>query len=605
MIVTDPLVGSVLNSRYRVDSTIARGGMAMVYKGTDLKTESVIAIKVMHAHLAADDSFVERFEREAMNAARLTHPNLISVNDQGRDGDIVYLVMEYLESVTLRKELRYRGKLTPRQAIVVTDAILAALEEVHATGMIHRDLKPDNVLLGIDGTIKLTDFGLARAVTTATTTKTLIGTVGYVAPELVTRAGADARTDLYTLGIMLYEMLTGSQPYTDEVPIQVAYRHVHDRVHAPSETLPGLSPRIDAIVLWATSPEPEDRPASATAMRAALREARATLTDAELDFGATEPAQEPLLVPSVPIDLDSAEVVAPERVPHLDEVAPPTTKGDEIAVVDDDLGEGTPTTAIAPVRRTKQVRRRRLFASLAAAAVLALVASGVVWANVSRNEPREVPTVAAGLAQADAATKIQDAGLAVAVLKEFSSDIPTGRILEIRPQAGTKLDPGATVTIIVSKGRDMVTVPTLTGGTKAEAQKAAKAAGVRIGAVDEEYSDAEKGRVLKQSVQAGSQVERNDTVNLVVSKGVKPIPVPNVKGLEFKSGYGKLLNLGFRVGKDEKYDDTVPAGRIISQYPAPGTEKKPDDLILLRVSKGKEPPTEEPKDGQSDGQPQK
>lgn len=213
----DPLLGVVLNDRYRIDAKIARGGMAMVYRGTDLRLDREIAIKVMHEHLISDETFVERFRREAINAGRLTHPNLVAIHDQARDGDIVYLVMEHLPSVTLRRELKHRGSFTPRQAIVVLDAILAALEAVHSTGIIHRDLKPDNVLLGTDGQVKLADFGLARAVTSATTTKTLIGTVGYVAPELVTRAGADARTDLYTVGIMFYEMLTGTQPYTDDV----------------------------------------------------------------------------------------------------------------------------------------------------------------------------------------------------------------------------------------------------------------------------------------------------------------------------------------------------------------------------------------------------
>ena len=213
--LTDPLLGHVLDDRYRIDDPVARGGMAMVYKGTDLRLDRVVALKVMHRHLLDDEGFVERFQREARAAAHLIHSNVVAVHDTGRDGDAVYLVMEYLPNVTLRKELRHRGTLTPRQALIVLDAVLAGLEAVHAAGMIHRDLKPDNVLLGADGQIKLADFGLARAVSAATTTKTLMGTVGYVAPELVTRTGADERTDLYTVGIILYEMLTGFQPYTD------------------------------------------------------------------------------------------------------------------------------------------------------------------------------------------------------------------------------------------------------------------------------------------------------------------------------------------------------------------------------------------------------
>lgn len=610
----DPLVGTVLNGRYRVDGKIARGGMAMVYLGTDLTTDRQIAIKVMHAHLATDSSFVERFEREAMNAARLEHPNLISVTDQGRDGDVVYLVMEYLESVTLRKELRHRGKLTPRQAIVVSNAILAALEAVHDAGMIHRDLKPDNVLLGTDGTIKLTDFGLARAVTTATTTKTLIGTVGYVAPELVTRAGADARTDLYTLGIMLYEMLTGSQPYTDEVPIQVAYRHVHDRVPAPSEALPGLSPTIDALVLWATSPEPEDRPESAHAFRRALAEARAELSDDELDFGASEPvdASDPVITATADVessepiqrpnekplaseDVDQEDLAGsqPERVDEVSETLSPTTvvhtaDGEKVAADKDAGSRSEPVAASAPHPRVAR-RRRTIFALVAAAAILALVASGIVWNRQTANAPREVPAIARGVEQADAQHMIESAGLTVAITQKFSSDVPAGRILETHPTPGTQVEPGGTVTLVVSKGKDLVVIPKLTGLKRDDAEKKAEKAGITIGNVEDKYSDSPKGEVIEQSRKSGIKVERSEPVNITVSKGEEPIYVPNVKGLEFKSAYHKMLGLGFRVGTDERYHDTVPKGRVISQYPAPGTPKHPDDFILLRISKGKKP----------------
>ena len=331
----DPLIGTVLNDRYRIDAKIARGGMAMVYRGTDLRLDREIAIKVMHEHLISDETFVERFRREAINAGRLTHPNLVAIHDQARDGDIVYLVMEYLPSVTLRRELKHRGTFTPRQAIVVLDAILAALEAVHSTGIIHRDLKPDNVLLGTDGQVKLADFGLARAVTTATTTKTLIGTVGYVAPELVTRTGADARTDLYTVGIMFYEMLTGAQPYTDDVPIQVAYRHVHDTVPPPSEVVNRLSPRLDALVLWATSKDPADRPADAAEFRLALAETRAEMTEAELDLGDPEVASgehSPVLTASI----DLSEEAPKEKRSRTDEIPYLENEDDDAEAADED-----------------------------------------------------------------------------------------------------------------------------------------------------------------------------------------------------------------------------------------------------------------------------
>lgn len=602
MKIKDALIGTVLNGRYRVDDTIARGGMAMVYVGTDLTTDRQVAIKVMHAHLATDSSFVERFEREAMNASRLEHPNLVSVTDQGRDGDIVYLVMEYLESVTLRKELRHRGKLTPRQVIVVTDAILAALEVVHKAGMIHRDLKPDNVLLGTNGQIKLTDFGLARAVTTATTTKTLIGTVGYVAPELVTRAGADARTDLYTLGIMMYEMLTGSQPYTDEVPIQVAYRHVHDRVPSPSDELPGLSPKIDALVLWATSPEPEDRPESATALRQALSEVREELSDEELDFGSTEPVDSTEPVLTVTADVETSEpVLLPNETPLVsdeingkepEDLALTATVADDVVTAPNETGAPVGATTSAkettPPPRTAR-RRRTVFGVVAAVVVLALIAGGILWNQRPQSSPRPVPAVSAGIDRTDAQNMIESAGLTVAIKEEFSSTVPSGKILETQPAPGTELNPGETVTLVVSKGKDMVVVPKLTGLTRSKAEKAAEKAGVTIGQIDDKYSERPKGKIIEQSAKAGTKVERSEPIDIVVSKGEKPVEVPNVKGLEFKTAYHKLLQLGFRVGTDEMYNDTVPKGYVISQYPTAGTPKYPDDLILLRISKGKKP----------------
>lgn len=282
--VKDQLIGHVLDDRYLVIEQIARGGMAMVYRGVDMRLDRSVAIKVMHPHLTSDEGFVMRFRSEALHAAKLSHPNLVAVHDQGRDEDAVYLVMEYVRSETLRDRLRREGRLTPREAIIIIDAILSALQTVHRSGIIHRDLKPDNILLGDNGQIKLADFGLARAVSSSTTTKTLIGTVGYVAPELVTRSETDARTDLYTVGIVFYEMLTGHPPYTDDMPIQVAYRHVHDSVPKPSEELPELPAGLDELVVWATQRKRQDRPADAEELRMRLHQVRSELSDAELDM---------------------------------------------------------------------------------------------------------------------------------------------------------------------------------------------------------------------------------------------------------------------------------------------------------------------------------
>ncbi|MDN6157268.1 MAG: Stk1 family PASTA domain-containing Ser/Thr kinase [Brevibacterium sp.] len=664
---TDPLIGTILNDRYRIDAKIARGGMAMVYRGTDLRLDREIAIKVMHEHLISDETFVERFRREAINAGRLTHPNLVAIHDQARDGDTVYLVMEHLPSVTLRRELKHRGTFTPRQAIVVLDAILAALEAVHSTGIIHRDLKPDNVLLGTDGQVKLADFGLARAVTTATTTKTLIGTVGYVAPELVTRAGADIRTDLYTVGIMFYEMLTGMQPYTDEVPIQVAYRHVHDSVPPPSEQVPGLSPRLDALVLWATSKDPNDRPDDAAEFRHALAETRSEMSESELDLGDPNviPGEHsPTLTASIALGAEAPKEKRSrtDEIPYLDhdedqdsenaEVHDSDVRSDSaeaagtVATVGaagagaagaaavsksadhdgrntdgaspdnddhnaedepdgggDDSDEesavaavaGTASASATPTRR----RRRRLVTTIGAAVlVLALVA----WLVIV-NLPAPTSIVPAQLAGQDldqVTSQIEDTGLDAQPKEVFDDSVPAGVVIGTDPVGGSELPPESTVTVVVSKGEEMFAVPKLKGLSADDAETALKNADLALGKVDEEYSDEiDKDVVISASEKTGEELSKDSEVNLVVSKGDKPIPVPNVEGLTFEAAYATLAKRGFRVGKDKVFSDDVPKGKVVSQWPR-STEAKPSNsLIIVRISKGEEK-KDESKDDKKD-----
>ncbi|MFB9778025.1 Stk1 family PASTA domain-containing Ser/Thr kinase [Brevibacterium otitidis] len=606
----DPLLGVVLNERYRVDSVVARGGMAMVYRGTDLRLDREVALKVMHQHLLDDETFVERFRREAIHAARLSHPNLIAVHDQGSDGQAVYLVMDYLESVTLRKELKHRGSLTPRQAIVVADAILAALEAVHGSGIIHRDLKPDNVLLGTDGQIKLADFGLARAVSTSTTTKTLIGTVGYVAPELVTRAGADERTDLYTVGIMLYEMLTGSQPYTDDVPIQVAYRHVHDTVPAPSEAVPGISPTLDAIVLWATSRKPEDRPADAAELRLALAEARTQLSEAELDLaegsGAAAP-DAPVLTATITIDDgDPAE-------PRIKE---PKARTDEIPYLADDEDDasapasaplapaalaaaGASGAASAPQSSRRRRRRTRTVLGLtAAAAIIALTSWGAVAAF---DTTTEVPAAVAGQEQADVVSALKTAGLAPATREEFSTSVPAGKVIGTDPAAGTELDKDSVVTVIVSKGEELFAAPDVSKMTESEARSAIEGASLQVGSVDREYSDSvPDGTVISQSLQEGEEVSKGTEVDLVVSKGVEPLVIPDLTGVSYEAAYGRLARMGLRIARDDVYSENTPKGKVVAHYPKAAEQKEAGSLVILKVSKGKEPKDEKKDDEKSE-----
>ncbi|WP_164861763.1 protein kinase domain-containing protein, partial [Microbacterium sp. CPCC 204701] len=270
---TDPLIGRLVDGRYRVRARIARGGMATVYVATDLRLERRVALKVMHGHLSDDTVFQSRFIQEARAAARLADPHVVNVFDQGQDGEMAYLVMEYLPGITLRELLREQRRLTVPQAISILDAVLSGLAAAHKAGIVHRDVKPENVLLAEDGRIKIGDFGLARATTANTASGAqLLGTIAYLAPELVTRGTADARSDIYALGIMLYEMLTGEQPYKGEQPMQIAFQHATDSVPRPSVKNPGVPEPLDELVLWATERSPDDRPTDAREMLQRLRE---------------------------------------------------------------------------------------------------------------------------------------------------------------------------------------------------------------------------------------------------------------------------------------------------------------------------------------------
>lgn len=584
----DPLIGVVLNDRYRIGAKIARGGMAMVYRGTDLRLDREIAIKVMHEHLISDDTFVERFRREAINAGRLTHPNLVAIHDQARDGDVVYLVMEHLPSVTLRRELKHRGTFTPRQAIVVLDAILAALEAVHSTGIIHRDLKPDNVLLGTDGQVKLADFGLARAVTSATTTKTLIGTVGYVAPELVTRAGADARTDLYTVGIMFYEMLTGSQPYTDDVPIQVAYRHVHDTVPPPSERTDGISPLLDALVLWATSKDPEDRPEDAGEFRRALAEARAQMSDAELDYGdpdAVAGEHSPALTASI----DLGEEVPKERKSRTDEIpylAEEDADGEGTAAADDAANaaaNGDEDSASVPLAGTA--------AAVAAGGTAAAIATGP---GAERAEDTDDPQDASDDdAAADGATaSAGDVDTADdATASEDAAD--TGKDSE-SPAAGKRTrTKAAAMSAAAAAGSGSGG-----SGSAGSGSGGSGTGGGSRGAGDDDPAPVAAGaahtrrrrrRRLATTVGAGLVV-----LVLLAWLIIANLPAPTsivpgqLAGKEFSEATEVVESSGLNPEKQEVFDDSIPAGTVIGSEPVGGTELSPDSTVTLVVSKGVE-----------------
>ncbi|WP_460533813.1 Stk1 family PASTA domain-containing Ser/Thr kinase [Humibacter ginsengiterrae] len=566
----DPMLGRLIDGRYQVRSRIARGGMATVYLATDLRLERRVAIKVMHGHLADDAQFKNRFVQEARSAARLAHPNVVSVFDQGQDADMAYLVMEYLPGITLRDLLRDYGRLTPEQTIDITDAVLSGLAAAHRAGIVHRDLKPENVLLADDGRIKIGDFGLARAVTNSTGTgQALLGTIAYLSPELVTRGVADARSDIYALGIMMFEMLTGEQPFKGEQPMQVAYQHANDAVPRPSRLNPEVPPQLDELVLWATAKDPAARPADAGVMLERLLQ-----VERELHTPGSDTGPQPTLV------LAGGAFEASDSDTQL--IGPAAQVRPEASATD----------AVAALAKTAHGRQSRGWWLLALVLVLAALAGGTGWYfGGGPGSQVTVPTVN-GMSLDAAKTALTKAGFKIATDDVYSSAVSAGSVVSSTPGQGTKATNGSTVKLHVSKGRQPVTIPVLAGLSKAQAQKAITDAGALLGTVDEQFNgDVPKGVVISAAQAEGDKADLSKgggyfkglKVNLVVSLGA----VPDVTGKSFSDAQAALTAVGLTsaTGKNE-YSNDVPSGDVISQAPQNAGPVRKGDTIVLDISKG-------------------
>ena len=462
----DPLIGRLVDGRYRVRARIARGGMATVYVATDLRLERRIALKVMHGHLSDDTVFQSRFIQEARSAARLADPHVVNVFDQGQDGDMAYLVMEYLPGITLRELLREQRRLTVPQTVTIMDAILSGLAAAHRAGIVHRDVKPENVLLAEDGRIKIGDFGLARATTANTATGAqLLGTIAYLAPELVTRGMADARSDIYSLGIMLYEMLVGEQPYKGEQPMQIAFQHATDSVPRPSVKNPGVPEQLDELVLWATEKSPDDRPTDASVMLDRLR-------DIERELG---------IAPQVARTL-SAGIIREE------------VQGDS-----GDLTQVLPTTMTAPTTavgdidnatrlRTATKRRSKKGGWLMALVLLlAALAAGVGWWFGSGPGSQVAIADVSGRSFAEAQQILAEQSFQAVQKDVYDLDVAPGVVVGTEPGAGSRLDKDATVEVLVSQGPQPQTVQALAGLTAADARGILQGINVQVADPDLEY----------------------------------------------------------------------------------------------------------------------
>ncbi|MFF9197143.1 Stk1 family PASTA domain-containing Ser/Thr kinase [Streptomyces sp. NPDC014779] len=583
----DPLVGRLLDGRYRVDARIAVGGMATVYRAVDTRLDRELALKVMHPDLATDAAFVERFMREAKSVARLSHPNVVGVFDQGADGAYVYLAMEYVAGCTLRDVLRERGALRPRAALDVLEPVLAALGAAHRAGFVHRDMKPENVLIGDDGRVKVADFGLVRAVGSATdTTGAVLGTVSYLAPEQIEHGTADTRADVYACGVVLYEMLTGAKPHSGDTPAQVLYQHLNTDVPAPSAAVPGLAVELDELVASATARNPEVRPHDAVALLAQAREARAALSEEQLD--AEPPLARPAAEGAGPEDRTSViPRVRPLPVEHM----PVASAADRMPVEHTSLLPAPEPTPTAPPGRPGAggaARRRppRGPLLIVAAVLLALGLGAGVW-YINSGQFTRVPAVL-GQTEAQATKRLADAGLEVASTKRAFSDVyERGTVMAVDPGPGERIRGNGAVTLTLSRGPRVVKVPNLKGTPLAEAKKVLAEEGLAPGVVTYSFSDSvAQGAVIGTDPEPGTERSPDSAIALEVSKG-RPIDVPDVRGEAVPDATAELQKAGLKVVvATERVNSPEPAGTVAAQSLAEGSRAAQGDTITLTVSKG-------------------
>lgn len=558
----DPFVGRVLDGRYRLDELIARGGMATVYQATDLRLVRTVAVKVLADSLATDPGFVDRFIHEARATAALMHPNVVAVHDQGVAENYPYLVMEFVPGRTLREVLRETGPMPSAHALEIMRAVLAGLGAAHDAGFVHRDVKPENVLITNDGHVKVTDFGIARVISDTpasdSTGSVILGTMAYVSPEAVQQQTIDQRTDVYSAGILLFELVTGRVPFTGASPLDVAYRHVNEDVPAPSTIQPDVPPAIDHLVLAATRRNRNDRLQTAREFQDGVARAQSGVPAAEALTTAI-PANSTLIIDN------------PGRGAHRATGATNTNT----------RSRGQSTTGIHRSRKSADKRRRSIIMGIAALAI-----AGFAW-NQFTGSYAKMPNVV-GQTVDQAAQVLQPLELSVETAEAFSEDIPVGTIVDTTPVAGEKARKGRAVTLIVSKGQERYLIPSnLEGMDPNGARKALEDLTLIVPTTKEVYSDTvKKGLVSGSNPKAGEKVKRGAEVTLLISKGPKPITIPAMLGEDYVNIKAAFDKLGLKIDvTDEIFDDSV-SGTILSADPLPGVVVPKGSTIKVVLSKG-------------------
>jgi serine/threonine-protein kinase len=626
----DPLVGRLLEGRYRIVHRIARGGMSTVYAALDERLDRRVAVKVMASALSADPAFSDRFAREARAAARLAHINAVAVYDQGYDapsGGHVFLVMELVPGRTLRDLIRERtsahGRFSPAEAISIMEPVLSALSAAHRAGLVHRDVKPENILLSDDGVVKVADFGLARAIdadAASTRTGLMMGTVAYCAPEQIVHGRCDQRSDVYSAAIVLFELLTGSPPYRGDSAMTVAYQHVHSRVPAPSSRIrerpSGIPTLIDEIVVAASDSDPDGRPADASAFLAEIADARAELAlpivpvprrrpvpngagryggsggggGAGGAGGAAVASSTEVIRNGTPGPHDT-EIVhrTPLRAP-----GPPGQPG-PLGPPGPPRSPAPPPVVIPPSQRgssPKTRRRRRRIILLIAVLLLGAlsVLGGYGGVKVWREQNTHVPQVD-GYAVSAATAKLHDTGYAVdsKVTNEFSETVDKGEVIRTDPGGGARLAQGKPVHLVVSLGQDRVAVPDVANMALSDAETLLQSHGLSFNPTPRTRHSVKvkQGRVIVTDPAAGAQIKRSQQIGFIVSSGPPMVTVPKIApGTPYDQAEKALKKAHLEASRVDEYNDTIPAGTVVSVDPS--GQVSYGGTVTVTVSKGPE-----------------
>ena len=564
------LSGELIDGRYQLISQIAQGGMASIYSALDTRLDRKVAVKIMHPHLAQDEAFVNRFIREAKAAAALSHPNAVSVQDQGWNTNgvpAVFIVMEMVEGNTLREYLEESGKFSVAQTLQYLTAILGALAAAHKLGIIHRDIKPENILISNDGRIKIADFGLAHGALIGSTmtaeSSVVLGSVSYLSPEQVQRGISDSRSDVYSTGILAYELLVGEKPFSGDSPIQIAYMHVNNRVPRVSQSKKEIPVELDNLIYAATSTNPDERPRDAGVFLSAIQDIARAL----------DPKRNQL---SLELDIPLQKIT--EKPSRLKKKSKPEALKE--VTQEKPIRE---MTAGTKRRVSKRVRRNRIIAVMLA---MALGIAG--WYVLIGPGSRIVVPSVVGASVDEANASLTPLGLTSEIVeKRFDEEIPAGKILESDPSGGGKIDEGGRVKLVISKGQERYVIPVLTGLTPEAAIKMLTSQPLKSAGVTEEFnSTIPKGLVISTNPSNGEKVKRDTPVLILVSKGVEEIALTTYVGQSAEQAQNELTDAGFNVESTFAYSETIAAGAVISQTPSGVVSAAKGSTVALVVSKG-------------------